>query len=34
MSSFTPKTYQSQMRDSVEANFKASYEMPSPSSLC
>ncbi|MBK9623578.1 MAG: DEAD/DEAH box helicase family protein [Rhodocyclaceae bacterium] len=31
MSSFTPKTYQSQVLDSVEAYFKASHELPSPS---
>ncbi len=31
MSSFTPKTYQSQVLDSVEAYFKAYHELPSPS---
>ena len=31
MSSFTPKTYQSQVLDSVEAYFKACHELPSPS---
>ena len=31
MTSFTPKTYQSQVLDSVEAYFKACHELPSPS---
>lgn len=31
MSNFTPKTYQSQVLDSVEAYFKACHELPSPS---
>ena len=31
MSSFSPKTYQSQVLDSVEAYFKACHELPSPS---
>lgn len=31
MSSFTPKTYQQQVLDSVQAYFKACHELPSPS---
>ncbi len=31
MSAFTPKTYQQQVLDSVEAYFKACHELPSPS---
>jgi hypothetical protein len=31
MNAFTPKTYQQQVLDSVEAYFKACYELPSPS---
>ncbi|SCZ86068.1 DEAD/DEAH box helicase [Nitrosomonas mobilis] len=31
MTSFTPKTYQSQVLDSVEVYFKACHELPSPS---
>ncbi|RFC31949.1 MAG: type III restriction enzyme [Candidatus Nitrotoga sp. MKT] len=31
MTSFTPKTYQSQVLDSVETYFKACHELPSPS---
>ena len=31
MPTFTPKTYQSQVLDSVEAYFKACHELPSPS---
>jgi type III restriction enzyme len=31
VTSFTPKTYQSQVLDSVEAYFKACHELPSPS---
>lgn len=31
MSSFAPKTYQAQLLESVEAHFRASHELPSPS---
>lgn len=31
MTTFAPKTYQSQVLDSVEAYFKACHELPSPS---
>lgn len=31
MTAFTPKTYQQQVLDSIEAYFKACHELPSPS---